>query len=303
MLPDGPSARSVKYAVFLFNRTISTRWNIDLSTCAHIFNTTWFRRSTVAMTEEIFCSRNWHAHWNVESSAGGAQWPTGFYHLWVKSWLRPMTLTLTVRGNKKLCSHFKSARVSAHTQDMLQWSEKLQDTTPSNFAITGPDCCRLLKQLPQGDQSNLVYSSLSIHSSNLAQVITTSLSSPKSSPKVLSQNTTFGSAVCLLDIDRNKHSISMPMHFLGRAYVRSPSVGDPAQPAHPEHISHTNTHLSHRSNPLHHSRGWSLSLNVPPCSERTNKSSDLPLICSLPSAWATVSPTHQGQALRRGAIH
>lgn len=44
-----------------------------------------------------------------------------------------------------------------------------------------------LKQLPQGDQSNLVYSSSSIHSSNLAQVITTSLSSLKSSPKVLSQ--------------------------------------------------------------------------------------------------------------------
>ena len=143
MLPDGPSARSVKYGVFLFCRAISTRWNIDLSTCAHIFNTTWFRRSTATMTEEISCSGNWHAHWNVESSAGGAQWPTGFYHLWVKSWLRPMTLTLTVRGNKKLCSHFKSARVSAHTQDMLQWSEKLQDTTPSNFAITGPDCCRL----------------------------------------------------------------------------------------------------------------------------------------------------------------
>lgn len=139
------------------------------------------------MTEEVFCNRNWQTHWNVKSSAGGAQWPAGPYHLQVKSWLRPMTLILTVRGNKKLCFHFKSAWVSAHTQDMLQWSEKLQDTTPSNFAITGPDCCRLLKQLPQGDQSNLVYSSLSIHSSNLAQVITTSLSSPKSSPEVLSR--------------------------------------------------------------------------------------------------------------------
>lgn len=212
-----------------------------------------------------------------------------------------MTLILTAQGNKKLCFHFKSTSVLAHTQGMLQWSEKLQDTTPSNFTITGPDCCRLLKQLPQGDQSNLVYSSLSIHSSNLAQVITTSLSSPKSSPKVLSQIATFGSAVCLLDTDRNNHQYAQA--FPGRAYVHSPGVGDPVQPAHPEHISHTNTHLSHRSNPLHHSHGWSLSLNVPPRLERTNKSSDLPLICSLPSAWATVSLAHQGQALHRGAIH
>lgn len=179
----------------------------------------------MAMTEEIFPNRNWNTHWNVKSSAGGAQWPTGLYHLWVKSWLRPMTLTLTVRVNKKLCFHFKSAWVAAHTQDMLQWSEKLQDTTPSNFASTGPDCCRLLKQLPQGDRSNLVYSSLSIHSSNLAQVITTSLSSPKSSPEVLSKRATFGSAVCLLDIDRNKHGISMPMHFLdGLMFVLQVSV-------------------------------------------------------------------------------
>lgn len=201
-----------------------------------------------------------------------------------------------------MCFHFKSTSVLAHTQAMVQWSEKLQDTTPSNFTITGPDCCRFSKQLPQGDQSNLVYSSLSIHSSNLAQVITTSLSSPKSSPKVLSQIATFGSVVCLLDTDRNKHH-QYARAFLGRAYVHSPGVGDPVQPAHPEHISHTNTHLSHRSTPLHHSHGWSLSLNVPPSLERTNKSSDLPLICSLPSAWATVSTAHQGQALHRGAIH
>lgn len=136
-----------------------------------------------------------------------------------------MTLILTVRGNKKLCCHFKSAWVSAHTQDMLQWSEKLQDTTPSNFAITGPDCCRLLKQLPQGDQCNLVYSSLSIHSSNLAQVITTSLSSPKSSPEVLSQKATFGSAFCHVDSEWNKHSISMPRHFFdGLMFVLQVSV-------------------------------------------------------------------------------
>lgn len=75
---------------------------------------------------------------------------------------------------------------------------------------------------------------------------------------------------------------------------------DPTRSAHPERISHTNTHLSRRSNPLHHGHGWSLSLNVPPRLERTNKSSDLPLICSLASAWATVKPVHQGQALRRG---
>lgn len=213
-----------------------------------------------------------------------------------------MTLIFTVWRNKKLSFHFKSASVLAHTQGTLQWSEKLQDTTPSNFAITGPDCCRLSKQLPQGDQSNLVYSSLSIHSSNLTQVITTSLSSPKSSPKVLSQIATFGSAVCLLDTDRNKHH-QYAQALLGQAYVRSPGVGDPVQPAHPEHISHTNTHLSHRYNPLHHIHGWSLSLNVPSRLRRTNKSSDLPLICSLPSAWATVSPAHQGQALHRGAFH
>lgn len=139
-----PICKEHQIGCILFNRAISTRWNIDLTTCAHILIQHDFHRNTVAMTEEIFCNGNWHTHWNVKSSAGGAQWPTGPYHPWVKSWLRPMTLTLTVRGNKKLRFHFKSAWVSAHTQDMLQWSEKLQDTTPSNFAITGPGCCRLL---------------------------------------------------------------------------------------------------------------------------------------------------------------
>lgn len=43
--------------------------------------------------------------------------------------------------------------------------------------------CQLLQQLPKGHQSNVVYNSLSIHSCNLAQAITTLLS-----PKVLSQN-------------------------------------------------------------------------------------------------------------------
>lgn len=200
--------------------------------------------STPAVTGEILLNGNWHAHWNVKSCACFVQWPTGSYHLRVNSWWGPMTLTLTVRGNKKLCLHFKSAWVSIHTGDLLQWSEKLQDTPPSNFTTTGPDCCRHWKQLPQGDRSNLVYSSLSIHSSNFVQVITTSLSSPKSSPEVLSRKATFGSAVCLLDIDP-KHQYSQT--FLGRAYVPSPGVGDPAEPAHPEHISHANTHLSHRA--------------------------------------------------------
>lgn len=68
-----------------------------------------------------------------------------------------------------------------------------------------------------------------------------------------------------------------------------------------QNASVTLTHICRqRSNPLHHSHGWSLSLNVPPRLERTNKSSDLPLICSLASAWATVNPAHQGQALHRG---
>lgn len=186
---------------------------------------------------------------------------------------------------------------------MLQWSEKLQDTTPSNFTITGPGCCRLLKQLPQGDQSNLVYSSLSIHSSNLAQVITTLLSPPKSSPKVLSHNATFGSVVCHLGIDWNKHSISMPGHFLDRLmFVLQVSVTQHSQLT--QNTSVTLTHIC-RTGPTHSitAHGWSLSLNVPSCLERTNKSSDLPLICSLPSAWAAVNPAHQGQALRRGPIH
>lgn len=76
------------------------------------------------------------------------------------------------------------------THDTLQWSGKLQDTTPSQFAITGPACCRLSKQLPQGDQSNLVYSSLSIHTSDLAHVIMTFLLSTKSShiPKKKKKN-------------------------------------------------------------------------------------------------------------------
>lgn len=199
-----------------------------------------------------------------------------------------MSLTHTVRGNKKLCFHLESAWVSAHTQDMLQWSEKLQDTTPSNFTITGPGCCRLLKQLPQGDQSNLVYTSLSIHSSNLAQVITTSLSSPKSSPKVLSQKATFGSARHL-DSDWNKHSISMPRHFLDRLmFVLQVSVTQRSLLT--QNTSVTLTHIC-RTGPTHSitAHGWSLSLNVPPHLERTNKSSDLPLICSLPSARAAVN--------------
>lgn len=198
-----------------------------------------------------------------------------------------MTLTLTVRGNKKLCFHLESAWVSAHTQGTLQWSEKLQDTTPSNFTITGPGCCRLLKQLPQGDQSNLVYTSLSSHSSNLAQVITTSLSSPKSSPKVLSQKATFCSARHL-DSDRNKHSISMPRHFLdGLMFVLQVSVTQRSLLT--QNTSVTLTHIC-RTGPTHSitAHGWSLSLNVPPRLERTNKSSDLPLICSLPSARAAV---------------
>lgn len=44
------------------------------------------------------------------------------------------------------------------------------------------------------------------------------------------------------------------MHFLRRLYVYSTSAADPAQSAHPKHISHTNTHLSHCSGPLHHRR-------------------------------------------------
>lgn len=62
--------------------------------------------------------------------------------------------------------------------------------------------------------------------------------------------------------------------------------------AHPEHISHTNTHLPHSTEPLHHQK-WPvfLSLNVAPHSERTNKSSDLLLICSLASPWGLTS-TH-----------
>lgn len=173
-----------------------------------------------------------------------------------------MTLARTVTGNKKLCFHFKSASVSAHTHDMLQWSEKLQDTTPSNFPITGPDCCRLFKRLPQGDWSNLVYSSLSSHSSNLAQVITTSLSSPKSSPKVLSTKATFGSVLSHVD-STNKHCISMPGHLLDRLmFVLQVSVTQRSLLT--RNTSVTNTHLSHQSNPLHHSHGWSLSLNVPP---------------------------------------
>lgn len=169
-----------------------------------------------------------------------------------------MTLTLTVRGNKKLCLHFKSAWVSTHTQDMLQWSEKLQDTTPSNFTITGPDCCRLLKQLPQGDQSNLVYSSLSFHSSNFAQVITTLLSSPKSSPEVLSQKATFGSAVCLFR-HWSKHTQYQYAHaFLGQAYVRSPGVMTQRSLL-TQNTSVTLTHIC-RTGPPTPSQPWLVSL-------------------------------------------
>lgn len=209
-----------------------------------------------------------------------------------------MTLTLLVRGNKKLCFHFKSARVSAHTQDMLQWSEKLQDTTPSNFTITGPGCCRLLKQLPQGDHSNLVYSSLSIHSSNIAQVITTSLSPPKSSPKGVIAESYLWLGCLPFGHWSKQTQHQYAQAFLGQAYVRSPGVSDPAQPAHPEHISHTNTHLSHRSNPLHHST-WLVSLlECPaPLGEdkqifwfASNLQSTLSMGCRQPSTSRTSTP-------------
>lgn len=45
------------------------------------YSTTAFHRSSVTTTEEIFCNRNWHTQWNVKSSAGGIQWPTGPHHL------------------------------------------------------------------------------------------------------------------------------------------------------------------------------------------------------------------------------
>lgn len=148
------------------------------------------------------------------------------------------------------------------THDTLQWSGKLQDTTPFQFAITGPACCRLSKQLPQGDQSNLVYSSLSIHTSDLAHVIMTFLLSTKSShiPKKKKKKSTFDSAPWTLN-GRITPSVYVQV-FLRRASVDAvPVVGDPAQAAHPEHISHTNTHLSHLANPLHQSRTCSLPLN------------------------------------------
>lgn len=43
----------------------------------------------------------------------------------------------------------------------------------------------------------------------------------------------------------------------------------------------------------------SLSFDVSPYSERTNKSCDFPAICSPPLAWSAVKPAHQGQALHR----
>lgn len=171
--------------------------------------------------------------------------------------MRPVTLNLTARGNKKLCFHFKSPRVPAHTQVTLQWSEKLQDTTLSNFTSTGPDCCTLLKQLPQGTQRNLVYTSLSTYSSDLAQVITTSLSPPKFSPKeCYRKDAAFGFVLCRFGIDQNKRSISMPGHLLDRRMFAL----QVSQPAHPEHISHTNTHLPRSAEPLHHQK-WPVSLS------------------------------------------
>lgn len=187
------------------------------------------------------------------------------------------------------------------THDTLQWSGKLQDTTPSQFAITGPACCRLSKQLPQGDQSNLVYSSLSIHTSDLAHVIMTFLLSTKSShiPKKKKKKSTFDSAPWTLN-RRITPSVYVQV-FLRRASVDAvPVVGDPAQAAHPEHISHTNTHLSHLANPLHQSRTCSLPLNFQSCLARTSTISDLSLICSPTSAWATNNPPHQGQTLHGG---
>lgn len=116
---------------------------------------------------------------------------------------------------------------------------------------------------PKGGLGNLVYSSLSICSSNSTEVITASLSSLKSSQRCCHTKLPLAGLLAIWTLIET-HTASVCPAFLGRAYVGSPGVGDPVQPAHPEHISHTNTHLSHRSGPLHHSHGCSLSLNVPP---------------------------------------
>lgn len=90
-------------------------WNIDLTTCAHIRIQHDFHRGAVAMIEEVFCNRNWHTRWNIKSSAGDARWPTGLLHLWDKSWWRPMVLTVTVRGGKKLLPFQISQSVSPYS--------------------------------------------------------------------------------------------------------------------------------------------------------------------------------------------
>lgn len=123
---------------------------------------------------------------------------------------------------------------------------------PISPTTVGPDRCWRLQQLPQGCQSSLGYNSLSTMSCNSAKAITTFPSVIP--PKVLSGKLSSGSSVCLLVTDKNKFSIITAMRFLRRVYVYSPSASDPARSAHPKHISHTNTHLSHCSGPLHHRR-------------------------------------------------
>lgn len=91
----------IKWDIFLFNRAISIYCAALLTTCMHILIQHDFHRGTVAVTREIRCNRIWHIHWNVKRSAFGAQWPKGPCRILVESWLRPMALTPTVRGNKK----------------------------------------------------------------------------------------------------------------------------------------------------------------------------------------------------------
>lgn len=202
------------------------------------------------------------------------------------------------REQKVLHILFKSAWASALAQDMLQWSGKLQDSNPSNFAFTGPDCSRLFKQLPQGDQSNLVYSPLSIHSSNLAQVIIT-LSPPKSLPEVLPQKAACGSGVSLLSVDQYKHHISLPMHFLNRLLLTFQVSATQCSPL-TQNTSVTLTHICRiaRTHSITATNAFSLRMSRPTWTGQT-----MPLICSPASAWATVHPAHQGQALHGGVIH
>lgn len=185
------------------------------------WSNTTFCMSSEAVTTLIFSNRNWLTLWNVKKAVQVVPIDPEVSCIisWVKSWLRALALSLTAGGNKKkkkkkeLYLHLKSAWVSSlHTgHASVVW--KITGYHPFPISpVPDQTVAGSWNNYPKGCRSNLVYSSLSTYSSDLALVITTSLSPPKSSPKVLLQSSCLW--LCYLTFD---HWSKQTQHQYARA--------------------------------------------------------------------------------------